>query len=145
MKKKAALQKAGAKTNKKPATKKAAVIDNTEETTALSEETTAEQPEVEAATEEVVEAGGQATVKSKGRDNSTLTYAGEQFKKGPLVRRILTDHASANKGINYAKMKAAFPDELLKRFGVFQDEDKAREWKCGFQKISQLNFFYFSG
>jgi hypothetical protein len=127
MKKKAAPQKAGAKTNKKPASKKAAVIDNTEETPSLAEETTAEQPEVEAATEEVVEAGGQAAVKSKGRDNSTLTYAGEQFKKGPLVRRILIDHVAANKGINYAKMKAAFPDELLKRFGVFQDEDTARE------------------
>ena len=67
-----------------------------------------------------------ATAKSKGRDNSTFKYDGADYKKGPLVRKILADHIVANKGISYAKLKAAFPDELLRRFGVFQDEDTAR-------------------
>ena len=68
----------------------------------------------------------QTAAKSKGRDNSTFKYSGADFKKGPLVRQILTDHVTANKGITYKKLKEAFPDELLKRFGVFQDEDTAR-------------------
>ena len=67
-----------------------------------------------------------ATTKSKSRDNSTLTYAGEKFKKGPLVRRIISDYVAANKGITYKRLKEAFPDELLKRFGVLQDLETAR-------------------
>ena len=113
-KKQPAPKKAGAKAAKKPV-----VIDN------ATEQPTAEQPQVEAVTD-VENAGGQASTKSKGRDNSTFKYDGADYKKGPLVRKILTDHVATNKGITYAKLKAAFPDELLKRFGVFQDEDTAR-------------------
>ena len=113
-KKQPAPKKAGAK-----AAKKTVVTDN------VTEQPTAEQPQVEAVTD-VENAGGQASTKSKGRDNSTFKYDGADYKKGPLVRKILTDHVATNKGITYAKLKAAFPDELLKRFGVFQDEDTAR-------------------
>jgi len=113
-KKQPAPKKAGAKAGKKPA-----IIDT------VTEQPTAEQPQVEAVTE-IEKAGGQASTKSKGRDNSTFKYNGADYKKGPLVRKILTDHVAANKGITYAKLKAAFPDELLRRFGVFQDEDTAR-------------------
>ena len=90
-------------------------------------ETAAEQPAETSNELEIPVEDEQKAAKSKGRDNSTLSYAGEQFKKGPLVRRILTDHVAANKGITYKKLKESFPDELLKRFGVFQDEDTARQ------------------
>ena len=114
-KKQPAPKKVGAKAAKKPV-----VIDN------ATEQPAAEQPQVEAVTE-VEKAGGQASAKSRGRDNSTFKYNGADYKKGPLVRKILTDHVAAAKGkMTCKQLKEAFPDELLKRFGVFQDEDTAR-------------------
>ena len=86
-----------------------------------------EQTQVEPAGEEVEEAGGQTATKSTGRDNSTFKYNGQDFKKGPLVRQIISDHVAASKGkITYKQLKEAFPDELLKRFAPFMDEDTAR-------------------
>src|ERR1017187_10409961 len=105
MKKKVpAPKKAEAKASKKPASKKTAVIDN------AAEEPVVEQPQEEAITE-VVEAGEQVSTRSKGRDNSTLTYASTAFKKGPLVRRVISDHVAVSKGkMTYKQLKEAFPD-----------------------------------
>ncbi len=94
-----------------------------EATYSLVEAPEAEQP----VTEELEEAGGQTEPKSKGRDNSTFQYGGAEYKKGPLVRQIISDHVAASKGkITYKLLKEAFPDELLKRFAPFMDEDSAR-------------------
>lgn len=110
---------------KKPSSKKAG---KQKEEVVLTEpvETPVEEVVTSTELEIPVEDEQTATTKSKGRDNSTFTYAGEKFKKGPLVRRIISDYVAANKGITYKKMKEAWPDTLLKRFGVLQDLETAR-------------------
>jgi len=128
-KKQTAPKKTDAKASKKPASKKVAVNESaSEETASTSEESPVDESQVEASTElEIPVEDEQLATKSKGRDNSTFKYNGADFKKGPLVRQIISDHVAANKGITYKKLKESFPDELLRRFGVFQDEDTARE------------------
>jgi hypothetical protein len=123
MKKKVAAK---APAGKKPSSKKTGK-QKEEVVSTESVETPVEEVVASTELEIPVEDEQTATTKSKGRDNSTLTYASEKFKKGPLIRRIISDHVAANKGITYKKLKEAFPDELLKRFGVFQDEETARQ------------------
>lgn len=123
MKKKAASK---APAGKKPSSKKAGK-QKEEVVSTESAETPVEEVATTSELEIPVEDEQTATTKSKGRDNSTFTYASEKFKKGPLVRRIISDYVAANKGITYKKLKEAFPDELLKRFGVLQDEETARQ------------------
>lgn len=62
---------------------------------------------------------------SKGRDNSKFKFNGELYGKGPLVHAVVSQYVADNKGTTYKKLKEVFPDELLKRFGIFQDEDTA--------------------
>jgi len=65
--------------------------------------------------------------KSAGRDNSKFTFNGEAYGKGPLVRAVVTQYIKDNPTVTYDELKKIFPDELLKRFGIFQDEKTARE------------------
>ena len=60
------------------------------------------------------------------RDNSKLKWNGTEYGKGPLVRALLAHYVSENSP-TLKKLKEVFPDELLKRFGVFQTVEKARE------------------
>ena len=48
-----------------------------------------------------------------------------EYGKGPLVRAVIAQFVVDNPGTTYKKLKEAFPDELLKRFGIFQDVDTA--------------------
>jgi len=68
-----------------------------------------------------------AEVISKGRDNSKFKFNGEPYGKGPLVHAVVSQYVTDNKGTTYKKLKEVFPDELLKRFGIFQDEDTAHQ------------------
>ena len=79
----------------------------------------------ETLSQEPVEETGETTV-SKGRDNSTFKFLGGDYKKGPLVREVVRKYVEDNKP-TLKQLKEAFPDELLKRFGVWQEEDLARE------------------
>ena len=65
--------------------------------------------------------------KSKGRDNSKYKFCGQFYGKGPLVRAVVAAYVKDNAPVTYKKLKEVFPDELLKRFGIFQDEIAARE------------------
>ena len=65
--------------------------------------------------------------KSAGRDNSKLTFNGEAYGKGPLVRAVVAQYVKDNPIVTYDELKKIFPDTLLKRFGIFQDEKTARE------------------
>lgn len=65
-------------------------------------------------------------VKSKGRDNSKFKFNGQEYGKGPLVRAVISQHVADNPKITYKQLKEVFPDDLLKRFGIFQDEETAR-------------------
>lgn len=66
-------------------------------------------------------------IQSKGRDNSKSKFNGELYGKGPLVRAIVQQYVSDNPTTTYKQLKEVFPDELLKRFGIFQDEKTANE------------------
>ncbi|WP_276131909.1 hypothetical protein [Polluticoccus soli] len=59
------------------------------------------------------------------RDNSKYKFQGEEYGKGPLVRAVIGQYVADNPGMTYKKLKEAFPDDLLKRFGIFQDVDTA--------------------
>ena len=64
-------------------------------------------------------------ITSKGRDNSKFKFNGHEYGKGPLVHAIVSQYVTDNKGTTYKKLKEVFPDDLLKRFGIFQDENTA--------------------
>ena len=63
--------------------------------------------------------------KSTGRDSSKLTFNGQEYGKGPLVRAVLAQYVADHPDTDYKKLKEVFPDDLLKRFGIFQDEETA--------------------
>jgi hypothetical protein len=90
-----------------------------DETTYTAAEPVSERTQVESAEEE------EETTVSKGRDNSTFKFNGQDLKKGPLVREVVRKYVEDNKP-SLKQLKDAFPDELLKRFGVWQEEDTAK-------------------
>lgn len=90
-----------------------------DETTYSVAEPVSERTQVESAEEE------EETTASKGRDNSTFKFNGQDLKKGPLVREVVRKYVEDTKP-SLKQLKDAFPDELLKRFGVWQEEDTAK-------------------
>lgn len=68
-----------------------------------------------------------AEVASRGRDNSKYKFNANEYGKGPLVHAVVSQYVADNKGTSYKKLKEVFPDDLLKRFGIFQDEQTANE------------------
>ena len=96
------------------------------EATYTTVEPTAKQPQVETSKDaDNVEEGEQRRV-STGRDTTKFKYNGmDNLGKGPLVREVVRKYVEDNKP-TIKQLKEVFPDELLKRFGVFQEEDQAR-------------------
>jgi hypothetical protein len=97
---------------------------------------TNEDAQIESVTEEVVkpneEINNQDNVetpnkKTIGRDNSKFKFNKEEYGKGGLVRAVVMKYVEDNPGTTYKKLKEVFPDELLKRFGIFEEVEKARE------------------
>ena len=67
-------------------------------------------------------------VKPKGeRDRSNYKFNGGEYGKGPLVHAILSAHVEGNKGIKHDQMKSAFPDTLLRSYGIFKRLEEAQE------------------
>ena len=64
--------------------------------------------------------------KVTSRDNSTFKFEGADLNKGALARAIISKFV-ADQNPNYSQLKVAFPDTLLKKYGVVQDEKTARE------------------
>ncbi|PZF71850.1 hypothetical protein [Taibaiella soli] len=62
-----------------------------------------------------------------GRDVSQYTFNGRSFGKGPLVRAVVAQYVLDHQEITYEELKEVFPDDLLKRFGIFQDQKTAKE------------------
>jgi predicted transcriptional regulator len=89
-----------------------------DETTYTAGEPVSEQTQVETLDEE-------ETTPSKGRDVSTLKFMGQDLKKGPCVREVVKQFVE-DQIPTLKQLKEAFPDELLKRFGVWQEEDTAK-------------------
>jgi len=68
------------------------------------------------------------TVKPKGdRDRSSMIFMGQEYGKGPLVRAVLMEHVRKNPNITHDDMKNAFPDSLLRSYGIFKKFDEAQE------------------
>ncbi|MFN8323980.1 MAG: hypothetical protein U0T74_15050 [Chitinophagales bacterium] len=91
----------------------------------LNAEVPAEPEPVAGATDEEIE----PVVKSKGRNNDKYQFNGNAYGKGPLVREVVRQFVAGRGGhakTTYKQLKEAFPDDLLKRFGILQDEDTAR-------------------
>ncbi len=70
----------------------------------------------------------EAKPKPKGRDNGKFLFNGQTLGKGPLVRAVVSRHVADNPGITHDQLKEAFPDELLHRFGIFQELEKAKKY-----------------
>jgi hypothetical protein len=92
------------------------------EATYIAAEPVAESPQVETSTDS--EEGEQ--LPSKGRNNQKFKVNGsEPLGKGPTVREVVRLYVEEHKP-TLKQLKEAFPADLLKRFGVCQDEDTAR-------------------
>lgn len=61
-------------------------------------------------------------------------FEGEVYGKGPLVLAMVASHARRNPGITYDDMKRAFPDELLRTYGVFARRADAERKSVGPKK-----------
>lgn len=70
----------------------------------------------------------EAKPKPKGRDNGKFLFNGQTLGKGPLVRAVVRQHVADNPIITHDQLKEAFPDELLHRFGIFQELEKAKKY-----------------
>lgn len=66
-----------------------------------------------------------------GRDMRKFKFDGQQHTKGGLVLAVVQKYVEKRKNISLAKLKEAFPDELLQRFGVFQEVRKAKTFTSG--------------
>lgn len=67
------------------------------------------------------------TAKFDKVEQSTFEFNGESYGKGPLVLAVVRFHAEKNKKITHEQMKAAFPDSLLRGYGIFTTRAKADE------------------
>lgn len=100
--------------------------------TASNEETT-EEADVDEATSEQIEQEAEQTSETKhvkknvGRNTGTYLFNGTSYNKGKLINAVVATHVAKNKNISEEKLRAVFPDTLLKRFGIFQTVEKARE------------------
>jgi predicted transcriptional regulator len=103
-------------------------IDPTTEPAPINEETSVQTAEIQ--TEQVVEKTPEtkaATKAQSGRNTGTYKFNGTSYNKGKLIHAVVAAQVSRNKNITHDKLKAAFPDTLLKRFGIFQTVEKGRE------------------
>ncbi len=74
----------------------------------------------------IEEAEAEGTPAKKGRNNQKFKFNGEEYGKGRLVLAVVRQYVEDHKP-TLKQIKEAFPDELLKRFGVCQEEEKASE------------------
>ena len=114
---------AKATTSKKPSPKKAGA----KKGAGKSEEAPAEVVEVvttQTETEIPVEDEQLATGKGKGRNNDKYKIAGDTqvYGKGRIIQAAVRKYVADHPKVTIKQLKEVFPDELLARFGVFQDE-----------------------
>lgn len=114
-------------TTEAPVAEETVVAASNEETTEESgtEETVDEQ--TEQVTEQPSETETKPAKKSAGRNTGTYKFQNISYNKGKLINAVVAAHVAKNKNITHDKLKEVFPDTLLKRFGIFQIVEKARE------------------
>lgn len=91
------------------------------------EETPEQEFEIEEQVEHVEKESEEPIPKSNGRDNSKYKFNNQEYGKGPLVRAVVAKYVEDNSPVTFKKLKEVFPDTLLKRFGIFQDVEMAKE------------------
>lgn len=121
MKKKAAKK---AIVSKKPLPQKRAGKKNEVSETVV--EPVEETIEVETAVETEQVAMQGKTTKATGRNSDKFAFNGNVYGKGPLVREVVRQYVAEHPKITIKQLKEVFPDELLKRFGIFQEESFAK-------------------
>lgn len=94
-------------------------------TNEANEETAGEQKAQ--ATEQPAEVETKPTKKQTSRNTGSFSFMGTSYNKGKLIHAVVAAHVAKNKNITHDKLKEVFPDTLLKRFGIFQTVEKARE------------------
>lgn len=67
------------------------------------------------------------TKSTGGRDNRKFKFNGQEYGKGPLVRAVIEAYAKKNPKTTIAQLKKVFPDELLHRYGIFQEVKDAKK------------------
>ncbi len=116
-------------TTEAPVAAEAVVAASNEETTEeagnKNEETSDEQTEQIAA--QPSDTQTKTAKKNTGRNTGTYLFNGTSYNKGKLINTVVAAHVAKNKNITHDKLKDVFPDTLLKRFGIFQTVEKARE------------------
>lgn len=92
-----------------------------------------EQPEEETSseTESAQEKKEKLGAEKAKRDNRKFKFAGEEYGKGALVHAVVKQFVADHKNTTLGKLKEAFPDELLQRFGIFQEIPKAKQFSSG--------------
>jgi len=69
-----------------------------------------------------------AVSKTTGRNNDKFSFDGvNDLSKGALARAIVEKYVKGNQNTTYKKLLEVFPTKLLKRFGVVEEIEKARE------------------
>jgi hypothetical protein len=69
--------------------------------------------------------------KKGARDLRRFRFNGEQHTKGGLVLAVVRKYVDKHKNVSLTKLKEVFPDDLLSRFGVFQEVSKAKTFASG--------------
>ena len=115
---------AKATTSKKPSSKKTAAKKGAKNST---DEPVVEEVETPAPLETPVENEQLVTGKGKGRNNDKYKIAGDTqvYGKGRIVQAAVRKYVADHPKVTIKQLKEVFPDELLARFGVFQDENGA--------------------
>jgi hypothetical protein len=85
------------------------------------EETAAPSTELEIPVEDE-----QESPKSKGRNNDKFKFNGQEYGKGPLVREVVRHYIAEHPKVTSKQLKDVFPDELLRRFGIWQEISQAK-------------------
>ena len=97
--------------------------ETTEEVGAATDEAISEQPKQDT----VQPSETKPAKKNSGRNTGTYLFSGISLNKGKLINSVVAAHCAKNKNMSEEKLRAVFPDSLLKRFGIFQTVEKARE------------------
>ena len=81
--------------------------------------------------EEKTESSSKKGKSEGGRDMRKFKFMGEQYTKGGLALAVVGEYVAKHKNISLTKLKEVFPDDLIKRFGVFQEVKKAKSFASG--------------
>ena len=63
--------------------------------------------------------------KTAGRNKDQYKLDGQLYGKGRIVQAVVRKYVADHPKVTTKQLKEVFPDELLNRFGIFQDENTA--------------------